>query len=254
MRNKLYVDGVDLSTFGVYISGAGTYSAPEKEYNWYDVPARNGAVLGYERRLSNIRVTYRCGIYTNFEQNISDLRNFLLSRNGLVRISDTYHPDEFRQGVYAGPFEPTITRKLDAGQFDLSFDCQPQRWLTSGETVINKTGIGNITVTNPTQFEAKPFLRVYGYGTVDFGGYYTGTRILIADYGLEYIDIDCESMNCYSGDTNLCEYVTFIENATVAGVDAPTLKPGANNINFGNTTGVTGSMVSAQLTPRWWEV
>ena len=254
MRNKLYVDGVDLSTFGVYISGAGTYSAPEKEYNWYDVPARNGAVLGYERRLSNIRVTYPCGIYTNFEQNISDLRNFLLSRDGLVRISDTYHTDEFRMGVYAGPFEPSVERKLDAGRLDLLFDCQPQRWLVSGETVINKTGTGNITVTNPTQFEAKPFLRVYGYGTVDFGGYYTGTRILIADYGLEYIDIDCESMNCYSGDTKLCEYVTFIENATVAGVDAPTLKPGVNNINFADATGFTGSMVSAKITPRWWEV
>lgn len=250
MRNTLTVDGVDLSTtYGVYISGGGTFSAPRKAYNWYEVPARNGGVLGYERRLENIEVTYQCFIYANFDTNLSGLRNFLLSRNGLVTIADSYHPLEFRRGVYAGPFEPTVERSLDSGRFELTFICQPQRWLTSGETVITKSPGLSWPIDNPTAFNAKPLLRVYGYGTVDFDGYYTGTRIDIADYGLSYIDIDCESMNCYSGDTNLCEYVTFIYQATVAGVDAPVLHPGTNYVSLQGA-----NVTSIEITPRWWEV
>lgn len=245
MRNKLYVDGVDLSTFGVYISGGGTYSAPEKKYNWYDVPARNGAVPGYERRLSNIRVPYRCGIYTNFEQNISDLRNFLLSRNGLVRISDTYHPDEFRMGVYAGPFEPTITQKLDAGQFDLSFDCQPQRWLTSGEKTITKTGSGISTIKNPTLFTAKPLLFIRGYGMIQINN----THISLAEYAGDIMYIDCETMNCWNGLGTQTQYVSFSEEA-VTGVDAPVFYPGNNSIAIITPSTITNVII----TPRWWEV
>lgn len=249
MREHLTVDGKDLADFGVYISGDGTFSSPEKDYDWYDVPSRNGSVLGYERRLKNISVSYDCGIYTNFDTNISGLRNYLLSRNGLVRISDTYHTGEYRMGVYAGPFEPTIERTLDAGRFTLTFDCLPQRWLTSGETVTTFNTGNGWTITNPTSFVAKPLLRIYGYGTVDFGGYYTGTRISIADYGQTYIDIDCETMNCYNGTTNLCEYVTFIYHASVAGVDAPTLAPGSTTIDIQGA-----NITKMELTPRWWEV
>ena len=126
MRKHLYVDSVDLATYGVYISGGGTFSAPEKECTWYGVPNRNGDILGYNRRLLNIKVTYDCFICANFDTNISNLRNFLLSRDGLVRISDDYHTGEFRMGTYEGPFEPTITQKLDAGSFQLTFNCQPQ--------------------------------------------------------------------------------------------------------------------------------
>lgn len=242
MRKKLYVDGVDLSTFGVYISGAGTYSAPEKSYNWYEVPGANGALLGYERRLQTIDVSYPCGIYTNFEQNVSGLRNFLLSRDGLVRISDTYHAGEFRRGVYAGPFEPTITRKLDAGEFVLTFTCQPQRWLTSGETPVTVTGTS--TLTNPTLFDAKPLLLVTGYGTVSFGG----VDIEIADYGESAITIDCETMNAYTSTGNKNGYVGFKDSGGVYGVDAPDLAPGTNTIT------VSGSITSVDVTPRWWEV
>lgn len=134
MRNYLTIAGKDSRDFGVYISGHGTFSAPEKAYTFYDVPGRNGAIIGNDHRLENIEVSYECFIYTNFNQNIAEFRTFLLSLDGYQKLTDSYHPDEYRLAVYVGPFEPDVTAKNDAGSFTLTFNCKPQRWLISGET------------------------------------------------------------------------------------------------------------------------
>ena len=134
MRNYFILDGVDSRDYGVYISGQGTFSAPQKAYEFYNIPGRNGALIGNEKRLENILVTYEAFIYTNFDANIAAFRAFLLSRNGYVRLTDSYHPDEFRLACYTGPFEPTVEKKNDAGRFEITFTCMPQRYLLSGET------------------------------------------------------------------------------------------------------------------------
>lgn len=135
MRNYLTIAGKDSRDFGVYISGQGTFSAPEKAYEFYSVPGRNGDVIGNNHKLENIEVSYECFIYSNFNQNIADFRSFLLSIDGYQRLQDSYHPDEYRMAAYVGPFEPEVTARNDAGAFTLTFNCKPQRYLTSGDTV-----------------------------------------------------------------------------------------------------------------------
>ena len=134
MRNYLTIAGRDSRDFGVYISGQGTFSAPEKAYQFYEVPGRNGDIIGYDHRLLNIEVSYECFIYANFSQNIADFRTFLLSLNGYQKLADSYHPDEYRYAAYVGPFEPEVNKKNDAGTFTLTFNCKPQRYLISGDT------------------------------------------------------------------------------------------------------------------------
>lgn len=144
MRNYLTIAGTDSRDFGVYISGQGTFSAPEKAYQFYSISGRNGDIIGNDHRLENIEVSYECFIYSNFSKNIADFRTFLLSLDGYQRITDSYHTDEYRMGVYVGPFEPEVTSKNDAGSFTLTFNCKPQRWLISGET--KYTWVPNSTV------------------------------------------------------------------------------------------------------------
>lgn len=156
MRNYLTIAGTDSRDFGVYISGQGTFSAPEKAYEFYSVPGRNGAILGNDNRLENIEVSYNCFIYSNFKQNIADFRTFLLSLNGYQRLTDSYHPDEYRMAVYTGPFEPEVTEKNDAGSFVLTFNCKPQRYLYSGETVYS------FVQGSPQYIDGE---NVYAYGT-----------------------------------------------------------------------------------------
>lgn len=134
MRNYFILDGVDSRDFGVYISGQGTFSAPQKAYTFYNVPGRNGALLGSEHRLENINVSYEAFIYTDFDNQLAAFRSFLLSIDGYAKLSDSYHPDEYRYAVYQGPFEPTVERTNDAGKFVITFSCKPQRFLTDGDT------------------------------------------------------------------------------------------------------------------------
>lgn len=235
MRNWFTFDGVDCRDYGVFISGQGTFSAPARGYEFFPVPGRNGDLIGNEKRLENLELTYPAFAYANFMESIRGFRSFLLSRTGYKRLVDTYHPDEYRMACYAGPFEPEMMTNNRAGTFDVIFSCKPQRYLMSGDTVHEFTSAG--TLYNPTMFDAQPFIRVYGTGTLGVGG----KTITISAHSYSYIDIDCELMDAYYGATNCNSYVS------VTGNDFPTLPPGESGITM---SGVT----KAEIKPRWWQV
>jgi hypothetical protein len=56
-----------------------------------------------------------------------------------------------------------------SGEFDIVFDCKPQRFLTSGETETAVADGG--TLSNPTEFDSSPLLNVWGYGNIAFNNY-----------------------------------------------------------------------------------
>lgn len=233
MRNFFTLNGVSSTTYGVYISGQGTFNAPARDYNIIPVPGRNGDLVGPEKRFLNGTLTYPAFIYSNFKTNIHDFRNFLLSLVGYHDLSDTYHPNEFRKVLFRGPFETEVESKNDAGRFEIEFECKPQRFLTSGNTKTTLTANGSIT--NPTRFDSQPLLRVYGTGTLGIGS--QSITITQAD---TYTDIDCEMMDAFKGTANKNIYVQLTD------YNFPVLKPGANNISLG--TGIT----KVEITPRWW--
>lgn len=232
MRNYLTFNGTDLRDFGVYLTGSGTFNAPEREYSEITIPGRNGTLIGNEKRLANIEVTYPAFIYTNFKQQIGALRAFLLSQEGYCRLQDSYHPDEYRQALFRGPLDVEPVAKLNAGQFELVFNCRPQRFLTSGESTTTLTATG--TLINPTSFDAQPLLRVYGTGSVNFGG--TTITINSAD---TYTDIDCALMEAYKGSVSKNDCIELSDN------DFPVLPAGENTITLTDVT-------SVEITPRWW--
>lgn len=238
MRNYLIIDGTDSRTFGVYISGQGTFGSPARSYNMLTVPGRDGDLIGPERRLQNIEVTYPAFIFTNFDTNIANFRNFLLSRDGYVKISDTYHSGEYRMGVYRGAFSPDVTKNFDAGSFNITFNCKPQRYLDSGDVATTAA-----TISNPTKWNSRPIITVPAQsdafsGTIEIGS----DTITIADApGSVVMTIDCEMMDCYGGSgENLNQYVTL------SGYDFPVLKPGAN----GFSSDITGATIKG----RWFIV
>lgn len=142
MRNYLTFDNKDSLDFGVYINGQGTFLAPARSYNVLNIPGRNGDLLGFGSKLENVEITYRAFIYTNFDANIAALRSFLLSHVGYFKLTDSYHPDEYRLAYYKGPFVPDVVANNGAGSFDLTFVCKPQRFLNSGEEVTTLTPAG----------------------------------------------------------------------------------------------------------------
>ena len=127
--------GVDLSTFGVTLSGVGTYNAPERDVEYVEVPGRNGDIIIDHGRFKNIEVTYPINIEDNLPDNIAALTAFLTSQRGYQRLEDTRHPDEYRMACFAGPLEVDPTGRHNRyGEAEVVFICKPQRFLKSGES------------------------------------------------------------------------------------------------------------------------
>lgn len=177
MFKSLTFDGADSRDYGVYITGAGVYNAPQREVEMISIPNRNGSFALDKGRFENIEVTYPAGIYadseTDFADAISEFRNLLCSKNGYCRLTDEYNPDEYRMAIYKSGLD-VEPAQLRAGEFDIVFECMPQRYLTSGETEITVTS--GQTLTNPTRFDAKPLIMLNGNGvpggaSISFNGH-----------------------------------------------------------------------------------
>ena len=144
--NKTFTfDGVSSSTYGVYLTSEGVFNAPERDVEMVEIPGRNGNYALDHGKFKNITVTYKAGIVdaseSNFADKMSAVRNWLCSKVGYKRLSDDYNANEYRMAV----FKSGVTLDhvdLRTGEFDITFDCKPQRWLTSGETAVTIGGWG----------------------------------------------------------------------------------------------------------------
>lgn len=169
----LTFDGESSADYGVYITGQAVFNAPEREVEMITIPGRNGTFALDKGRFENVTVTYPAGIFADtdedFSEAISDFRNLLCSRQGYVRLEDDYNPNEYRLAVYKSGLEVELAQ-LKAGEFNIVFECKPQRFLTSGETAIEVDSGDDIE--NPTELEAKPLLEVEAPsgGTISFNG------------------------------------------------------------------------------------
>lgn len=234
---ELTFHGKSMRDFHTYISGKGTYDSPEQDYELVSIPGKNGDLIFDQKRYKNVEVTYPAFIVKDFTSNYADLISFLLSSPGYHRLEDSYHSEIFRMAFFSGPVEPELTDRLKQGSFDLTFHCKPEKYLKSGEKAITFTSDGE--VVNPTRFEAKPLIRVYGTGSLEIGN--KTIKITKAD---EYTDLDCDIEEAYKDDgSHNCN-----GNVQITDYDFPTLPIGKTGIKLGE--GIT----KVEVTPRWWTV
>lgn len=170
--NELTFGGVDSTEYGIVIAGPGEYGAPTRATESFYVPGRNGALVVDKGYYENILIEYDVVVQASTQQEfleaVSDYRNAIVSLTGYQRLTDKYHPDEYRIARYSGGFDEDPDFRGSNAVFTLKFDCKPQRFLTDGETAEAVTSGG--TITNPTLFESKPMLLVEGYGDIDIDG------------------------------------------------------------------------------------
>lgn len=235
MRNYFIFDEEDSRNYGVYISGPAVFDAPARRGEQIQIPGRNGTLHLDEGCFDNYTLIYPAFIIADFDENVKNLRNMLLSRKGYCKLYDSYHSEEYRLARYSGGLEVSPISSLIAGDLDLEFDCHPQRFLRSGDTTQTFTAAGSIT--NPTLFASKPLIRVYGTGTVGIGSY--SIKINTANV---YTDFDCDIQDAYKGTVSCNSYIEL------SGNKFPVLEPGGNGITLG--TGIT----RVEITPRWWRL
>ena len=172
IMQSLTFGGINSLDYGVYITGEGVYNAPQRMVDTVSVPGRNGDIIIDQGKYDNVTVVYQAGTFGNdqadFRDKISAFRNAILSQLGYQRLTDTYHPDEYRMAMYSSGLEVSPAHYSDAGEFELTFYCKPQRFLTSGETAVAVANNG--TVTNPTKYASSPLLQFKGYGDLALDG------------------------------------------------------------------------------------
>lgn len=231
--NELIYNGKNSRDFGIYISGEGTFNAPERDAETISIPGKNGDLEVSHNRFKNISVEYPAFIVRNFKDNAAAARAWLLAASGYHRLEDTYHSEYFRLGRFAGPIDFDMKFLNRAGEFKLAFDCKPQRFLKSGEEIVAFTASG--VIYNPTEFTALPLIRVYGAGTLTVGN----TVVQIKSIN-QYVDLDCELQDAFKGSINC--------NGNVYAPDFPTLPPGSTGISF------SGRITKIEIRPRWFTV
>ena len=273
LLNYLTYDGVDSRDFGVFISGEGAFDAPARRGEMISIPGRNGSLFMDEGVFENITVEYPAFIGTGYEAifrtKLGDLRSALTSRGNYKRLADTYHPDEFRLGVYREGLEVDPQHITRAGGFTMKFDCKPQRFLFSGETPEIFTTNG--TILNPTLFESSPIIKVTGDGTVAIGenGKYRfivsnnpGTITIDSEIMEAYlpagelypwtdenddqltqeIEIGLELMDGTNEPTNMLSYIEFVDSVM------PKIPPGEQPVRKSPT------ITRLEIIPRWWRL
>lgn len=247
---SLEFGGINSADYGVYITGKAVYNAPERAVEQVDIPGRNGAFLMDLGRFENIEVTYPCGIpgddQTDFAEKISDFRNAILSKRGYQRLTDEYNPNEYRMASYVSGMEVEAVegQQGTVGEFELTFNCKPQRWLVNGETAI--TVQDGDTLTNPTLFDSEPLLEVEGGGTVSFNGYtitlndrdtgnveFTVMNGLI-NYNDSSVTIPNNLLN--EGDTFTLDYMACIFSYIHQGKSLRSVETTITSDDFGNVT------------------
>lgn len=231
-------NGVKTSDFNFIASGGDAFNAPARVYEMIDIPGRDGQFALDMGRFENIDVPYHCTNHepnmATFRANLDGLRNAFLSARGYQRLEDTFHPDEYRMAVYKSGLEAKMIGQAYASEFDLVFNCKPQRFLKSGETAVSVASDG--TITNPTAFESKPLIEAFGYGLITVNGY----PITIQDTVLGRITL----ANAQTSDTGV---VQFSSGALNVG-DTITLDPSTIRVAFTSTKAVDALTVTTSGT------
>lgn len=184
--NYLTFGGIRSIDHFVWITGSGTYSAPERDAEFVSVPGRNGDLVIDNGKWRNIIVTYPAFIPYDFENHMRDFRAQMCRKLGYQRLEDTYHPDEFRLGTFVNGLDPAMRQWNKSGEFDLVFNCKPQRFLKAGETPIQ-------------------FLTITGGSSSLTTGY------IPVSSSLDY------SVSCAAGDSLQLEFETFTNTGVPAG-------------------------------------
>lgn len=235
-------NGRSSSDFGLHIEKKDVFSAPSYDAEFISIPGRSGDIINPNRRFSNIKVTYTVFLVRKntaaLASVLRDIKGWLYSEpDRYHKLTDSYDTEYFRYGVIFGNLD--IEEQLNkVGSFTVTFNCKPYKYSFAGQETV-AVDASELTITNPTAFESRPYIKIYGSGLI---------RLMVQPEGQgtrswgfagvdEYIEIDSELMNCYKD--------TVLKNDTVKGAEFPILKPGACSINC------TGDVTRIEVIPRW---
>ena len=240
MSNILTVGGVSSADHGIIVLDVNDTDMPGRDYTVVSVPGRSRDLHYDNGRYNNIDRVYTCFVkdsdsFGTTRDTIAAFVGRIMRLKGYQRIECGLHPDFYVKGEFRGEMQPNFAKTKDAAAFQLTFDCDARKYLTSGEQEIT-LNTGTQTITNPGTQDSYPLFVLTGDGTIDL----YGEHAITVSGNPGTLVIDCELMDAYEqmAHTNYNQYVTFSD------YNLFTLPPGSSQIQ------VTG-FTSRKMIPRW---
>ena len=231
MLDDFWLDGICASENGIILQREIEFDAPEPVVESLSVPGRNGDIIYSTGRFSNVKGKATCYLLdpNNVSQSVAAMNAWVMRCDMYRRLETLNEPEIFRLArLVRGANLDARLNRINA--FVLELDCQPQKFLKSGEKTFTFSASGKLF--NPTLCAALPIITVHGSGsgTVTVNG----KTMTLTD-----CDVTLDSLKhyAYKGTTN--------KNNKVSG-DWALLDERENTIAF------TGGVTSVDIIPRWW--
>ena len=244
-------NGVNSRDHGIYIESYPQSCHAPRRGTLYEIAGRNGSGVDEDGTYSTYTQPYninvREGAARRADLRSSDLAQWLTGEPGFLRLEDSFEPEYFRMARFAGPIN--IDQIMGRwGRAQIEFECQPERYLVSGEKPYNLRI--NDTITNPTGMTAFPILRITGSGTTTVtvtNGEETLCGISAILGTGHTITLDSEKYTAYFEDgANASESIGWTAGPSDYHL-FPELRKGATTIT---TSG--GTVTGLEIIPRWW--
>ncbi len=227
--------------YNVGIASAEVYGASIRDVDAIHIPHRNGDVLNDNGCYHNRKIVYHCWIAHTFLEDFEKLRDDLMMRNdGTYKyLSDTFDTTHTHLARLESISEPDTKVRRRVGEFDIVFDCKPQRYRKDSLTWKTVTaGAFN----NPTYHPAYPLLKITGKGTV---GIDNQTITVLPECPYNEIWVDCETMDAYANGDNEND-LKNCNNYVTLPLDNIVLRHGSNNISLSGCT--------LEMCPNWYDL
>ncbi len=227
---------VSSKDYGIQVEHPPEYQTPAKDYELIHIPGRNGDLVIDSGSYQNVNRSYQIAIGDE-RRDFTDMANiiaeWLHSASGYARLEDSYEPEYYRMAMFQS--ELSIENIMQhAGRVTVEFNCKPQRFLKSGEEILQLSS--DTVLRNPTGFHSLPSIVVYGSGQGELG--VNGQAITITNIN-GFIVLDSDIQDAYKGSVNRNSDI-ILHNGF------PRFIPGENNIAW------RGGITNVEVIPRWW--
>ena len=226
-------NGTTSSTYGIFIEHRPVVTFPKRVIESINVPGRSGNLLFDTGAYDNVTVTYQVAYIDdgNVRANARNIATWLYQHD-YYELSDSYDSGYFRKAVYVSPLNITDILNV-GGRANITFDCKPQRYLTSGKTAL--TPAKNSSISN-TYEPSLPVITINGSGngTLTIGG----TVVTITGQSAAIV-LDSERQTAESGGQNANSLISLSNGF-------PVLQNGSNTVTW------TGGVSSISVVPNWW--
>lgn len=259
MEDMILFNGRSSADFEMIVTEYPVLSRGVRRGDSYQIAGRNGTQIREDDTFENYAMTYKVAFPEDRGPSITtaEIAGWLLGSSGFCRLEDTFEPEYYRLARFAGPLN--VSQLLDkCGKTPLAFDCQPERFLKSGEKVItllenvdlSTTITAGSQIINPCAFAAKPLIRITGRGQIWFlaEGSDFSTPLVDLKIQMETFDTTIE-IDCASYAVQKPAAITYRSRYP----ELPTLYPGENTFSVSNVgTDKTGYITKLEIIPRWW--